>query len=161
MKHRAAPPLALMALSLCGCLSVPLGHPEAKAMDTRLLGKWRCSSAQAGSSETAGLEVVRFDDSQYYADWREGDRVARYRAYPSKIGPVTVLNVEELNGRFTPWPWAIVRATVDDAGALTLEMVDGKQIQAKDENAAIREIKVRIGDRSIYQALAQCVEIRE
>jgi hypothetical protein len=109
-----------------------------------------------GEKMQTTLEVIRFDDSQYYAEWTGGGKKSRYRAYFTRVGATTLLNAEELNGRFTPWPWAIVRAEVGKDGTLALSMVDGEALRSKDEKAARREIWARVRDVSLFRALATC-----
>jgi len=135
-----------LLIVLCGCLSEPLGPPGAAATDVRLLGKWRCFSAGEDTKRQATLEVMRFDDAQYYAEWTEGVETSRYRAYSTRVDATSLLNVKEINGRFTPWPWAILRADIAAEGGLTLKLVDGKALRSTDAQGRLAEITARVRD---------------
>ena len=75
----------LLALPLGACLSSPLGQSGQAALDSHLLGDWNCHPGLGDSTETATLEVLRFDESQYLAEWKEDDKTTRYRAFPTSV----------------------------------------------------------------------------
>jgi hypothetical protein len=144
------------AVALSGCFSDPLGKPGSVPTDVELLGKWRCTSVGDGEPKEGTLEVLRFDDSQYYAEWKDAEESARYRAYGTRVGDTTLLNVEELDGKFTPWPWAAVRAVVGKDKKLALALVTAQALRASDEKGMKREIRQRVHDAQIYHAFADC-----
>jgi hypothetical protein len=148
--------LALAVIPLAACLSAPLGPPGSIKPDVALLGKWQCVGNRDGERKEAQLEVVRFDDSQYYAEWIDGGEKSRYRAYATRVGGATLVNVTELNGRFTPWPWAVVRVSNMRDKTFDLELLDTEALRSHDEKAARREIAERAKDPSVYKALASC-----
>ena len=157
MRHRAHVLLLVpLATGLSACLSAPLGPPGSVPTNVHLLGKWHCLVSDEGENKETTLEVIRFDDSQYYAEWTGAGETSRYRAYSTKVGDTTLLNTVELNGRFTPWPWAIVRAEMGKDGTLALSMVDATALRSKGERAARREIGARVRDASLFRALATC-----
>lgn len=157
MRHRAHVLLLLpLAAGVSACLSDPLGAPGTVPTDVHLLGTWRCVVSDEGEKKEVTLEVIRFDDSQYYVEWTGEGKTSRYRAYSTRVRDTTLLNAEQLNGKFTPWPWTIVRAEVGKDGTLALSMVDGEALRSKDEKAARREIGARVRDRSLFRALATC-----
>jgi hypothetical protein len=162
MRHGAHVRLLLpLATGLSACLSAPLGPPGSVPTNVHLLGTWHCVVSDDGEKKETTLEVIRFDDSQYYAEWTGEGKTTRYRAYSTRVGDTTLLNAEELNGRFTPWPWAILRAEVGKDGTLALSMVDGEALRSKDEKAARREIGARVRDVSLFRALATCAEQKD
>jgi hypothetical protein len=147
---------ALLLLAHAACFAVPLGPPGTAAPDVALLGKWQCASVADGEKKVAALDVVRFDDSQYYVEWVESAETRRYRAYPTRIGSIVLVNVEELEGRFTPWPWAVVRPELVQDGTLKLAVVDAKAFRATEDEAAVREVTQRVSDSAIYRMLGAC-----
>jgi hypothetical protein len=146
----------LVAAVLNGCFSDPLGKPGSVPTNVELLGKWRCTSVGDGDPGEGTLEILRFDDWQYYAEWKDPEQVARYRAYGTRLGDATLLNVEELDGKFTPWPWAAVRAVVGKDKKLALAVVKVKALRSSDEKGMKREIRERVHDAQIYQAFVDC-----
>ena len=148
--------LACVAVGLSGCFSDPLGKPGSIPTDVRLLGSWRCVSVGESHQKEGALKIMRFDDWQYYAEWKDAEEFARYRAYGNRIGDTTLLDVEELGGRFTPWPWAVVRANVGQDKKLALAIVKAKALGSADAKSVRREIRARVHDPQIYQALADC-----
>jgi hypothetical protein len=148
--------LAVVAAGFSACFSDPLGKPGSVPTDVHLLGTWRCVSIGEGEQNEGTLAIVRFDDWQYYAEWKDAKEFTRYRAYGTRIGDTTLLNVEELDGRFTPWPWAVVRAVVGQDKKLALALVNGQALRSSDEKGMKREIRARVRDPQIYQAFADC-----
>ena len=100
--------------------------------------------------------MIRFDDSQYYVEWKGDGQTSRYRAYSTRLRDTTLLNAVELKGRFTPWPWSILRAEVGKDGALALSLLDVEALRSKDEEAARREIEARVRDASLFRTFAAC-----
>jgi hypothetical protein len=155
--------LAILALmvGLTGCFSEPLDKPGSVGTDVRLLGTWDCVSVgKDGQQAKATLTVVRFDDYQYYGEWRDSAELSRYRAYGIRVGSTTLLNVTELHGRFTPWPWSVVKAVVE-SHTLSLALVNARALRAADEKHARQEIRTRVQDSQIYQPFAECTAEKE
>jgi hypothetical protein len=156
MRIRAHLLLALWSPAMTACLSTPLGSPGAVKPEVRLLGKWLCSGERDGTKKEARLDVMRFDDWQYYAEWAENEEKDRFRAYPSRVGGTIVVNVTDLSDRFTPWPWTVVRVVNLTDNSFALDMLDTDRLRSADEKAARREIADRVLDPSLYKRLATC-----
>ena len=146
--------------ALLGCYESAdtLGGPAHGQLDRRLPGDWRCENHTHGDTPSeAALWVIPFDDRQYYAEWREGDEVARYRAYSSLVGGVTLLNVEEVSFRLTSAGWVFVRYTLAPDGRLRLSVVGDKALDGLKGQAALQAIAKRASDESLYELVAVCV----
>jgi hypothetical protein len=146
-------------LLVAGCYesSRPLGPPEG-ALDPGLVGSWRCvPDAEPGKpKDFAHLLVVPFDRSQYYLEWREESKIQRHRAYATQVKDRTLYNVVEVKSRGDTPMWRFLRATREPDSRLLLEVVDGEAVKAKDEAAALDEIRRRIDDGALYSRWAVC-----
>jgi hypothetical protein len=142
---------------LIGCFdsSVPLGPPERGEVDKGLVGAWNCTHPK-DPGKTARLWVIPFDRHQYYAEWRDGDDVSRYRAYSTRIGSTSLLNVEELTFRLTSAGWIFLRAVRGTGGVLTLAVVDKDSLKGLTGAAALQDIRRRANEDGLYSELAIC-----
>ena len=152
--------VACMAVALlgAGCFGsdVPLGPPERGAIDKTLLGTWRCTDPAQSPDKSAALRVIPFDKHQYYAERRESDDIERYRAYSTPIRGETLLNVEDLSFRMRGPEWVFLRAKRGSDGHLRLSFVKEDSLKGLDPATAVRAIKRRVGDDSLYEDLAVC-----
>jgi hypothetical protein len=137
------------------CFTVPVAAPRGLPLDAALLGRWECTSVETESADHAQLYVLRFDQQQYYAEWREGDKVDRYRAYPVRARGVTFLGVGDL-GPSSLWPWSAVLYSVREGGALSLQLPAKRILDMSDEKAAIQELKAKADRPDTWQSLARC-----
>jgi hypothetical protein len=136
------------------CFTGPVAPPAGLALDTRVLGAWDCTPVSEEADERAVLRVFRFDEQQYYAEWREGEKVDRYRAYPVEARGVKFLSVGELvPGTF---PWTAVRYSVSPSEALDLQ-VPAKRILDMSDEAAVQALKSQADRSDAWQAFGRCV----
>lgn len=143
---------------LSGCFQSldPIGEPERGHIDSRLVGDWTCHSVKPDPESQAALWVIPFDGTQYYVEWREGDEVSRYRAYPSRIGGTVLLNVEEVTFKLTGG-WMFFRYKINADGSLKLYLVLDDALHDLKGRAAHREIRRRVADESLFGDFAVCV----
>src|SRR5688572_13290627 len=87
---------AVLVLAFSGCFEVPVAPVSNRPLDPKLIGEWDCGSVEKPSEDHAQLSVFRYDDLRYVAEWREGDKVERYGAYPVQLNNTDVLNVWEV-----------------------------------------------------------------
>jgi hypothetical protein len=143
------------AFSACYGSREPLGPVDRGQIDSELLGHWDCRPPEKESDERAALSVLVFDDHQYYAEWREDDKVERYRAYSTAVGGETLLNVVPLMSRLDRQDWLFVRYKVADS-RLTLSVVHDKALKGLQGKAALRAIGRRAKEEALYTTVALC-----
>ena len=144
-----------MLAPIAACLPTPIGKPGSAPIDARVLGTWTCTSME-DEAETARLEVVQFDAGQYLAEWSEGEKTTRYRAFPARVRGQTLINVDELGDRGDyAHLWAVLRYQ-RDGSALTIDGLDQEILDA-DEKAIRRAVEARPADPSLWKRFANCV----
>ena len=107
---------AVLAILSSACFKEPVTPPDRSRVDARLLGEWDCRPTDPSADERALLTVLRFDAGQYYAEWKEGEKLERYRAYPGALKGLTILNVTELSDKY----WTALRASFSADGSMSL-----------------------------------------
>ena len=144
-------------LSACYESPEPLAKPGKAALDSQLSGEWLCKSPprEGESQKEAVLWVIPFDSKQYFAEWREGDDVSRYRAYPTQVGHDRLLNVEELTSHLGKG-WVFFRYSLGTDGTLRLSVVSEDALGGLKGKAALEAIRHRVADDSLYEAFAVC-----
>src|SRR5215470_5888877 len=152
-------PTVLLATALVigavGCFSVTAPQPEGLPLSRELLGAWDCKSADSSSSEHAQLTLLKFDDAQYYAEWKDGEKVERYRAYPVKFNQVTVLVVREVSQSPDKY-WTAVRASVEkDGSVLVLRLPAKRLLDMNDDDAALHELPSKADNPDVWQTFAR------
>jgi len=115
-------------VALSGCLSGfahPLGPAEDGFIESELLGRWECVSAE--DQEPGALTFFDFDGRQYYMlSTEEGtEEPGHLRAHATRIDGVPFLNVQAIG----PKPkdedeWNFIEYTFPDADHLTLRIVN-------------------------------------
>jgi len=151
-----------LLLLAAGCYesSKPLGQAEQGVVDPTFLGTWRCEDPAEGSTQVAQLLVMPFDRSQYYLEWREDDKVGRYRAYSTQLHGETLFNVRELTTESVTSRWTFLRATRRSGGALSLSVVNKDALKDSREPAARHEIARRVKDEALYEPWAICTVVK-
>jgi hypothetical protein len=100
--------------------------------------------------------VIPFDDKQYFAEWRDGDDISRYRAYSTELGRERLLNVEELTFHVGRAGWVFMRYSFGTDGGLKLSVVSEDAMGGRKGKDALHAIAQRVGDDSLYEAFATC-----
>ena len=134
----------------------PLGPPQKGAIDTKLVGTWRCLATGDKPEESAALWVRPFDDTQYVVEWRDPDDVAHYRAYATSVGGETLLNLRELTSERAGEGWEFIRYRLEKDGRLRVWIVDDKAVGGLKGAPALSAIKKRVADDSLYHDLMTC-----
>jgi hypothetical protein len=134
--------------------SRPLGPPERGVVDPSFVGNWRCEDPAEGSTQVAHLLVMPFDRSQYYLEWREDDKVWRYRAYSTQLHGEILFNVGELKEAGAS-SWTFLRAT-RHGGVLSLSVVNKDSLKGTGEAGVLNEIARRVKDEALYESWAVC-----
>src|SRR5258708_28516101 len=118
--------LAILAMLNAACFDEPATPLQHSRLDSHLLGQWDCSSADASSDDRALLTVLPFDGRQSYAEWKEGEKVWRYRAYPGDLRRLSILNLVE-EPESPNQSWSALRAALPADGTMSL-VVPAKRI---------------------------------
>jgi hypothetical protein len=153
--------LILIALLLsCYESSIPLSKPGVN-VDPVLLGRWQCVPDPRGESdENAVLSIFRFDNYQYYAEWKEKAEATRYRAYATVLDGSTLLNVRQISPDSESEKWLFIRYKVTQSKTLNLAVVNEKAITSPNENGALQEIQKRVAEDALYQSFASCTRLQ-
>lgn len=155
MRGAMAAWISLAFLGGCYESSTPLGPAERGVVNSELLGAWTCRSASK-EADVATLRVIAYDASRYYLEWRDKDETTRWAAHSSIVGGALLHSVRELKPDGRDTRWAFMRALTPSAGELRLSLVKDDELKKLDEAEALREIRRRATDESLYQAWATC-----
>jgi hypothetical protein len=118
---------------------------------------WDCRPGEADATDRAQLAVFRFDERQYYAEWREDTKVDRYRAYPAKLGGVPVVSIQDLGDGSSGKPWTVLRSSLESDGSLAIQSPARRILDMNDEAAALRELRSKASAPATWQPFARCV----
>lgn len=148
----------LIAAGLSGCYesASPLSTPGTVPRDAALMGQWRCEEDGAKSNERTRLQVFPFDEAQYYAELTDNRETARYRAYGSRVGDVTLLNVLELKAGLPAGKWMFVRYRIESPRTLKLALVNAESVKGLPEADALQAIRQRAADDALYEPWTTC-----
>ena len=158
--RRLLPVLLGLAMLGSGCFNEPVTPPGRGLINTRLLGDWDCSSADASSGDQARLTVLRFDAGQYYAEWKEGDKVDRYRAYLGRLKGLDILNVIEVSDS-GPDLWSALRTSFSADGSMSLALPAKRITDMTDDDVRLRTFRREVDQPSAWQPFARCVSHRD
>jgi hypothetical protein len=151
----------VLAFGFGGCFEVPVAPVGTLPLNPKLLGDWDCGSVDKPSAGHAHLTVFRYDELRYVAEWRDGDEVERYGAYPVKLSNTDILNLWELpKGSRTKY-WTAVRPMFDDNGTLRILLPAKRILDMDDDRAAIRELTAKAAEASSWQPFANCTPQKE
>src|SRR5262249_43470916 len=140
----------------CYMSSTPLGGVENGTLDDTLTGTWQCKDPSEGSTNAASLTVMAFDSRQYYAEWREDEKISRYAAYSTEVHGIRLFNVHELKGTPKTTEWLFLRARRAGKDRLELSVVKDDALKDLREPEALRQIKQRARDEALYGLWASC-----
>ena len=158
---RAALYLAL-AVALPGCLEStrPLSRPGTVPRDAAVLGKWNCvPDPREKADDRATLQVWAFDESQYYAEWAEGESTTRYRAFGTRVGKIVLLNVLEMKPGRDDTKWVFVRYKLEGADRLRLAVVKDEVVKGSTEAAKLEDVRKRAASDALYGSFALCTKL--
>jgi len=148
--------LLLVPMAACYQSAVPLGPPERGTIDRALVGSWSCVDPKDASNR-AVVTSVPVDRHRYDVEWREApDHVTRYRAYATRIGAETLLNVQEVGSARADARFVFLRARPAAGGGLSIAVVQDDALKGKAGATAVREIARRVADPALYGPFATC-----
>lgn len=158
--------LLALCVPLFGCYEspVPLGPPAAAAIDSRLLGTWRCVEEDEDQTKPILFTVLPFDDRQYYvAMASEGEKTVHYRAYSSAVKGTPLLNIREL-GPTTGEPvgkWYFVRYSFFREKVLFVQVVtDGPFKGVEPTATAVRQVvENNLDNADLYMDFCACIHV--
>lgn len=143
-----------------GCLTSfrhPLGPPEDGFLESGLIGRWECASAD--DPGTLDLTIVDFDGRRYYVEVREAGRAepGRYRGHATRIEGATFLNLGLL-GADGNHEWSVMRYDLPGPDRLSLRMVDPDPFEDVIEDAdRVRErLATRLDDPEVLDGEVSC-----
>ena len=161
MSSRAFAGVVLVSLALLGgCYesATPLGPAERGMVNPDLLGTWSCREATK-EAKAATLLVMGFDSSRYYLEWRDKDETTRWAAHSSIVGGALLHNVKELKADGRDAQWVFMRALTPTESQLHLALVKSDDLKKLSEQEALREIRRRVKDESLYKPWASCERV--
>jgi hypothetical protein len=158
LRHLAdlRPVLACLCILSSGCFKEPATPPDRPQIDARLLGEWDCTSSEAASEVRALLTVLRFDAGQFYAEWNEGEKVERYRAYPGDLKGLAILNVTAVSQSANRY-WSAVRPSFSADGSMTLALPAQRITAIADDDLSLSTLRREADLPSAWQTFARCV----
>jgi len=150
--------LSLAFLTGCHESATPLGPAERGMVNSELLGTWSCRDS-ANEANVATLLVMAFDSSRYYLEWRDKDEATRWAAHSSIVGGALLHNVRELKPDGRDTKWVFMRALTPTESQLLLAVVRDDDLKKLSETEALREIRRRVKDESLYKPWATCQRV--
>jgi hypothetical protein len=102
------------------------------------------------------VTVLRFDESQYYIEWKEGEKLYRYRAYPGQLKGINILNVTELSESGDIF-WMAARASLGVDGVLSLAVPAKRLSDMGDDDARLRMFRHEVDRSDAWEDFARCV----
>ncbi|MSR46644.1 MAG: hypothetical protein EXS13_06220 [Planctomycetes bacterium] len=129
----------LVAVLLPGCpfeLKVPLGAPQPRQRDDRLVGDWVWED-KAGKQDSTLVAILPFNESEYLIELTEDDKKpGRFRAFEVEIGDQVFWNINMVDTAFPPKSYCFARTTLRDDGRLSVRWVGGKGVPKAFESDA-------------------------
>jgi hypothetical protein len=147
------PAVAGLALLGAACFNEPVTAPDHSKVDARLLGAWDCRPSDETSDDRALLTILAFDAAQYYAEWKESEKVERYRGYPGTLKGHAILNVQDLSDK----SWTAVRTSISADGSLSLVVPSTRITDLTNDAVRLRTLRHEADQASAWQAFAICV----
>ncbi|HEX4943447.1 MAG TPA: hypothetical protein VFV55_03780 [Usitatibacteraceae bacterium] len=148
--------LSFAILGGCYESSTPLGPAERGVVNPEFLGTWTCRNA-ADDANAKTLLVVAFDSSRYFLEWRDKEETTRWAAHSSIVGGALLHNVRELKADGRDTKWVFLRALAPTESELLLWLVKDDSLKELGEPQALREIRRRVKDESLYKPWATCM----
>ncbi len=147
--------LATILLSTA-CFQVPATKLGRLPLDAKVLGEWDCRPAEPTTEASALVTFLRFDEFQYYVEWKEGEKLYRYRVYPGHLRGIKILNVAELpesDHRL----WMVARASLGVDGVLSLAVPAKRITDMSDDDARLRAFRREADRADAWEDFARCV----
>ena len=159
-RRRSLVVLVGLATLSAGCFPEPATPLAGSRIETRLLGEWDCSSLEPSSTDRALLTILRFDAGQYYAEWKEGEKVERYRAYPGSLKGLPILNVTEIAGS-ADRPWFAVRTAFSSDGSMSFSVPAKRIADIAGDDVRLRTFRREADQAGAWLPFAHCMPHKE
>lgn len=144
--------LAFLALGCPYQSAIPLSPCDKALLDSRLAGTW-ISQPTETEQDRGTLIFYTFNEHEYVIDSSEEGESKHdiYRAYITKVGDSTFLNVQELNPNTTQRLWYFVNY-IFTGDALSLRLVDEKIFTDKptSSKSLYRFLKKNLNHKELY-----------
>jgi len=150
--------LLLLAVPAAACYesTQPVGPMAASTIDSAFVGTWTCVDPKDAANR-ATLISRCLNAHQYEVEWREpGDHVTRYHVHATVLGAERLFNVQEIDTAHPKTSFGFVRARLDASRQLTMAIVEADAVKPKTGADAIRTIRARVGDPTLYGPFATC-----
>ena len=149
--------VCVSVLTSCYQSSEPLSKPGV-VLDHSLVGTWECvPDPKEDPEDRAVVSIFQFDPAQYYIEWNEGDKITRYRSYPTDVGNSILLNVQEVSQTSDNDKWVFLRYKLTQTNELKFSIVSDKSVTSKNEKDALAEIRKRAAQDDLYAGVASCI----
>lgn len=163
--HRLLRALWLIAgvapLGACYDFGAPLDSAPTQAVDSKLLGTWRCLGRDPEPDAKPANIVVTAAGERAYAIRLEAEDEAPdlYEAYASEIKGHVVLNVRDLDPRAAAKPWTFARYGFLLPDVLRIQLVSDDELKGVEHTsvalrAALEQRDARSG---LYADFCVCV----
>jgi hypothetical protein len=154
---------ALLLFPGCYESEVALDILPQQSVDGAVIGSWRCLPLDADADEEPATLTVKGGDRTYAVEWQEGTKAPdRYEAFPSSLGGVVLVNVQEIKANGEHGKWVYVRYTLLRANVLQLQVVSDQAMKGVPKSrAAIRaEIEQGADRPALYQDFGVCARAK-
>jgi hypothetical protein len=163
--HRLLRALWLVAgivpLGACYDFGAPLDSAPTQALDSELLGTWRCLGTDPSpDAEPANIVVTAAGERVYFIRLEaEGEAPDLYEAYASDIKGHVVLNVRDLDPRAATKPWTFARYGFLLPDVLRIQLVNDDELKGVEPTSvALRAaLEQRDARAEVYADFCVCV----
>jgi hypothetical protein len=154
--------MALLAVSLPACLSpVPLDPTPQGDLDPRIVGAWRCLSAQMGDDDKPlSLTVAPSRDRVYAVEMFEpGETPDRFEAHASLVDGRTIVNVRDVASNAGEKSWDFAEYDLLRPNVLEIRIADGDMFEGVESTPAA--LRARIAKPDAFADFCVCVRQRK
>jgi len=164
---RIAAVIVSLSIPACYDFDFPLDPKPQVPVDARVVGTWRCLSAEASADEGAAtLRVERRSEmiSHWTFETPSSDGTpdqGEFDVHGSAIGGGALLNARDV-GDGDLGKWSFVRYTLLIPDVLRIQIVDDQPfLKVKDSASDLRQaVEQRVGDPAIYKDFCVCVRVK-
>jgi hypothetical protein len=142
------------AMLAAACFKEPVTAPDHSEVNPRLLGQWVCSSPDASPGNRAELTILRFDSTQYYAEWKEDEKIERYRAYHGVLKGQDLLNATDISDQ--GGYWSAVRVSFATDGSLSLWLPAKRITNLPDDDDSLSTFRREAKQPDAWQPFTRC-----
>jgi hypothetical protein len=159
-----APWLLALSLLTAGCYTsdFPLTPAAEGPQNTDVLGTWRCVQSDLESPAAMTLKVSSAQGGHYRAEFSApGETAAPYLAHPSRVGGVTILNVQEVKNGEPRGDWVFIRYWLLRGDILDINVLSDGALKGRGKSpAALRDaIAAAIDSPALYERYCTCVRL--